>query len=106
MSGDTGVGIVIHTPDSLPSGAYRLAGPDDAAISPPAATLAARWLDSTEVFAFRSTEGRLELEAGERLHGTFTARGRRWGAAAGEMDFAGGIHGVPIGPCEPAATGR
>ncbi|HEX6645062.1 MAG TPA: hypothetical protein VF037_10300 [Gemmatimonadales bacterium] len=106
MSGDTGIGFVIYGPEPLVSGAFPLTGPNEAASSPPAAALAARWLDSTEIFAYRAAEGRLELTVGRRLDGTFTAKGARWGAGSGEVTFEGAIHGVPVGPCEEGAAGR
>ena len=106
FSGDTGVGIVIHGATPLATGRYPLTGPNEAASSPPAAALAARWPDSTDLHAFRTAEGALELTATDKLRGTFTGRAERWGGGAGEITISGAIVGVRVGPCpagEPAA---
>jgi hypothetical protein len=106
IAGDTGVGIVIHGATPLATGRYPLTGPNEAASSPPAAALAARWPDSTDLHAFRTAEGALELTATDKLRGTFTGRAERWGGGAGEITISGAIVGVRVGPCpagEPAA---
>ena len=102
ISGDTGIALVIHGGTPLASGAYPVSGPGEAASAPPAAALAARWLDSIEVHAYRSVEGRLELRVGPQLGGEFSARAERWGGGTGEVRLEGEIHGVPIGPCAAA----
>ena len=106
IAGDTGVGIVIHGATPLATGRYPLTGPNEAASSPPAAALAARWPDSTDLHAFRTAEGALELTATDKLRGTFTGRAERWGGGTGEITISGSIVGVRVGPCpasEPAA---
>ena len=106
IAGDTGVGIVIHGATPLATGRYPLTGPNEAASSPPAAALAARWPDSTDLHAFRTAEGALELSATDKLRGTFTGRAERWGGGTGEITISGSIVGVRVGPCpasEPAA---
>ena len=90
----------------LATGRYPLTGPNEAASSPPAAALAARWPDSTDLYAFRTADGALELTAADKLRGTFTGRAERWGGGTGEITISGAIVGVRVGPCpssEPAA---
>ena len=99
MSGDTGVAFVIYGEEPIVAGRYPLAGPNEAASSPPAAALAARWIDSTDLFAWRSAEGALELSSPSKLEGTFTGRAERWGGGTGTIEISGEIVGVPVGPC-------
>jgi hypothetical protein len=104
MAGDTGVGIVIHGATPLAAGRYPLTGPNEAASSPPAAALAFRWPDSTDVYAYRTAEGALELTSPEKLRGTFTGRAEQWGGGTGELTVNGEIIGVRIGPCPSRET--
>lgn len=99
MSGDTGVAFVIHGADPLAAGRYPLTGPNEAASSPPAAAFAARWVDSVDIFAWRTVDGALELSSPARLRGTFSGRAERWGGGTGEITISGEIVGVPVGPC-------
>ncbi|MGE5926011.1 MAG: hypothetical protein ACM357_01550 [Gemmatimonadota bacterium] len=99
MSGDTGVAFVIHGADPLAAGRYPLTGPNEAASSPPAAAFAARWVDSVDIFAWRTVDGALELSSPARLRGTFSGRAERWGGGTGEIAISGEIVGVPVGPC-------
>lgn len=99
MSGDTGIGIVIHGATPLEPGRYPLTGPNEAASAPPAAALAARWPDSTDLYAWRSVEGTLELAPGGKLTGTFAGRAERWGGGTGEIEITGALAGIRVGPC-------
>ena len=99
MSGDTGVGLTIHGPVPLQRGSFPILHPDQAASAPPAAALAARWLDSVEIAGYRGLEGNLELTGAAPLTGSFTARAERWGGGSGEVTVTGRIRGVGIGPC-------
>ena len=99
MSGDTGIGIVIHGATPLEPGRYPLTGPNEAASAPPAAALAARWPDSSDLYAWRSTEGALELTSGGRLSGTFAGRAERWGGGTGQIEITGELSGIRVGPC-------
>jgi hypothetical protein len=99
MSGDTGIGIVIHGATPLEPGRYPLTGPNEAASAPPAAALAARWPDSTDLYAWRSVDGALELAPGGKLSGTFAGRAERWGGGTGEIEITGELAGIRVGPC-------
>lgn len=99
MSGDTGIAFVIHGADPLAAGRYPLTGPNEAATSPPAAAFAARWVDSLDIFAWRTVDGALELSSPVKLRGTFSGRAERWGGGTGEISISGEIVGVPVGPC-------
>lgn len=103
MSGDTGIGIVIHGAVPLEPGRYPLTGPNEAASSPPAAALAARWPDSTDLYAWRSMDGSLELSSGGKLGGTFAGRAERWGGGTGEIEITGTLAGIRVGPCPAEA---
>jgi len=100
MSGDTGVGLTIHGPVPLASGTFPISHPDQAASAPPAAALAARWLDSVEITGYRGMEGSLELTRTAPIRGSFTARAERWGGGTGEVTITGRVQDVPIGPCD------
>lgn len=100
-SGDTGIGITLYGEVPLATGTYAIADPNQAASAPPAAALAARWIDSIEVMGFRSLDGSLELGAVDPLEASFTVRASRWSGGSGEVTLTGSIHDVGVGPCSP-----
>lgn len=103
-SGDTGVMLALYGGEPLRAGTYRVTDPTLAPTQRPAATLGARWLDSTTIAGYRGADGTVTLtEAAPRLSGSFSARARLLDGSR-EITLTGEFRGVPVDPCRSESS--
>jgi hypothetical protein len=80
MSGDTGVLILLRPPaERRGAGQLPVLSPADFQQTRPAATITARWLDSTTVSGYRSARGTVNLLSAAPPEGSFSAVLQRQG---------------------------
>lgn len=98
MSGDTGVSLLIHPPDSLAAGRYPIVEPDTARRAAPAAAVGLRLLGRTAVVGYQGQSGTLTLErpASGRVSGRFEATAKVASALAGTVKLAGRFRSVRV----------
>ncbi|MGE5686753.1 MAG: hypothetical protein ACM34D_04550 [Gemmatimonadota bacterium] len=98
MSGDTGVSLLIHPPDSLAAGRYPIVEPDTARRAAPAAAVGLRLLGRTAVVGYQGQSGTLTLEraASGRVSGRFEATAKIASALAGTVKLAGRFRSVRV----------
>lgn len=102
-SGDTGVIVALYGGEPLQPGTYRVTEPTLAPTQRPAATLGARWLDSTTIAGYRGADGTVTLtETAPRLSGSFSARARLLDGSR-EITLTGEFRGIPVEPCPPGS---
>jgi hypothetical protein len=100
VSGDTGVAIALHAAGDPASGSYPVSA-DAANAARPAAAVGARWLDSSNVAAYRARAGTVTVTvAGAELGGTFTVEATRLDRPD-SITLTGSFRGIPVGPCPP-----
>jgi hypothetical protein len=100
ISGDTGIAIALYAAGEPAAGSYPVST-GAASAAPPAASVGARWLDSTNVAAWRGGRGTVTLsQAGARLAGSFTVEAKRLDTPD-SVTLTGSFRGVPVGPCRP-----
>ena len=98
MSGDTGIAIALYAAAEPAAGRYPVST-GAAGGAPPAAGVGARWLDSTNVAAWRAGRGTVTLsDAGARLAGSFTVQAKRLDTPD-SVTLTGSFRDVPVGPC-------
>ena len=98
ISGDTGVAIALYAAGEPAAGSYPVSTGAATAI-PPAASVGARWLDSSNVVAWRGRRGTVTLSDGRAgLAGSFTIAAKRLDTAD-SVTLTGSFRGVPVGPC-------
>ncbi len=103
LSGDTGVAIALYPADGPGPGTYPVSAGAETA-SRPAASLGARWLDSSNVAAWRASSGSVTLrEGGPELGGSFTVAARRLDRPD-SITLTGSFRGLPVGPCPADST--
>jgi len=100
ISGDTGLAIALYATGEPAAGSYPVST-GAATAAPPAAGVGARWLDSTNVAAWRAGRGTVTLtSAGPRLAGSFSVEAKRLDTPD-SVTLTGSFRGVPVGPCRP-----
>lgn len=103
VSGDTGVAIALYPADGPAPGTYPVSAGAEA-VAPPAASLGARWLDSSNVAAYRASSGSVTLREGvPALGGSFAVAARRLDRPD-SITLTGSFQGVPVGPCPADST--
>jgi hypothetical protein len=98
VSGDTGVSLLIHPPDSLAAGRYPILEPDNARRTAPAAAVGLRLLGTTSVVGYQSQSGALTVEraAPGGVSGSFEATGKIATALAGTVKLTGRFRDVRV----------
>jgi hypothetical protein len=98
VSGDTGVSLLIHPPDSLAAGRYPIVEPANARGTAPAAALGLRLLGRTAVVGYQGQAGTLTLEqaAPGRVSGRFEATATIASALAGTVKLTGRFRDVRV----------
>ena len=98
VSGDTGVSLLIHPPDSLAAGRYPIVEPANARGTAPAAALGLRLLGRTAVVGYQGQTGTLTLEqaAPGRVSGRFEATAKIVSALAGTVKLTGRFRDVRV----------
>ncbi len=103
MSGDTGVLLLLKPAASGgPSGQLPVLSPADFQQTRPAATITARWVDSTTVSGYRSARGTVELRSASPPAGSFTAVLQRQGDLQ-EVTLEGEFRAAAITACPDSA---
>ena len=99
-SGDTGVAMLIFPASKeLTQAELPVLAPADARQTRPAASVAARWLDSARVDGYRGVKGTVRLTADKQtLNGEFRSQLKREGDQA-EVTLTGQIRRVTVGGC-------
>lgn len=103
VSGDTGIGIVIHGPVPLAIQDYPVAYPSGTDGTEPGASVAARWLDSAAVVGYRGREGTVTLEENGVLSGRFSVEAVEFRASR-SVTLTGEFSGITVGPCTTDST--
>ena len=104
MSGDTGVLILLRQSEEGPGiGQYPVLSPADFQRTRPAATITARWLDSTTVSGYRSARGTVSLSSAPRPKGSFSAVLQRQGDLR-EVTLEGEFRAAAITACPDSAS--
>ncbi|HEU4799266.1 MAG TPA: hypothetical protein VFS94_01415 [Gemmatimonadales bacterium] len=103
ISGDTGV-LILLRPPAGGSGAGQLPvlSPADFQQTRPAATITARWLDSTTVSGYRSARGTVSLSSTARPEGSFSAVLQRQGDQQ-EVTLEGEFRAAAMTACPDSA---
>lgn len=103
MSGDTGVLILLRpSAEGSGSGQLPVLSPADFQQTRPAATITARWLDSTTVSGYRSASGTVNLSSTARPAGSFSAVLRRLGDLQ-EVTLEGEFRAGAVTACPDSA---
>jgi len=104
MSGDTGVLILLRQSEEGPGlGRYPVLSPADFQQTRPAATITARWLDSTTVSGYRSARGTVDLSSAARPEGSFSAVLQRQGDLQ-EVTLEGEFRAAAMTTCPDSAS--
>jgi hypothetical protein len=108
MRGDTGIALVLYPRDSVAPGSYPLVPPEQRDSLRPAAAVALRWFEETEIRGFRGDSGSVSLTSlGPGVgSGRFGARVRATGVGT-QLTVTGTFRGLTISlaPTDCAGTG-
>lgn len=100
ISGDTGIAIVLYPAGAIAAGSYAVSTRAVTAATP-AAAVGARWLDSSNVAAYRARSGTVTLrDAGPELGGDLSIEATRLDRPDA-ITLTGSFRAVPVGPCPP-----
>jgi hypothetical protein len=106
VAGDTGIGILIYSADSLSSGRYPVVPPADLRSNTPAASIGLRLVTLTAVSGYQGRTGTLILEQVEagRVSGRFDATAGSATGAVGAIRVSGRFSTVPLTAGGPACS--